>query len=337
MNGLSIKKENLMLEENTKRLLRWCEMIHAPAWFFEELKLPKHVYQMKIRPTIKGKKVAMPAWRVHDVNPHPKGSRPYKGGLRFHPGVTQELLQVLARDMTYKCAWANIPFGGAKGGIPIDPAEYTQQELRDITEQFTVELANNNCLHAYKDVPGPDMGVNEDVIYWMVNKAGDIDTGSPPYQSITGKPVDEGGLPGREEATARGGLVVLDEYLRVSSLFSQKPAIAIQGFGNVGENLARLAATPEFSYPVVAVSDKHGGLYAEQGLDVSAVRAWVKEHHALAGYPHASAISNEELLLLPVDVLAPAALENQITDTNASRIQAKLVMELANEAITPAA
>ena len=337
MDETPIKKENLMLEENTKRLLRWCEMIHAPVWFFEELKLPKHVYQMKIRPTIKGQKVSMPAWRVHDVNPHPKGSYPYKGGLRFHPGVTQELLQGLARDMTYKCAWVHIPFGGAKGGVPVDPSECTEAELRDITEQFTVELANNNCLHAHKDVPGPDMGVNEKVMYWMLNKAGDIDTGSPPYQALTGKPVEHGGLPGREEATARGGLDALEKYLAITQMFSQKPTLAIQGFGNVGENLARLAYSEEYGYTVVAVSDKNSGLYAENGLDIPAVRAWFSQNRTLAGYSQATVISNEDLLLLPVDVLAPAALENQITKENASRIQAKLVVELANEAVTPAA
>jgi len=327
-----------MLEENTKRLLRWCEMIHAPVWFFEELKLPKNVYQMKIRPTVGGEKVSIPAWRVHDVNPHPKGSYPYKGGLRFHPGVTQELLQVLARDMTYKCAWVNIPFGGAKGGIPIDPSQCTERELRDITEQFTVELAKNNCLHAHKDVPGPDMGVNERVMYWMLNKAGDIDVGPPPYQALTGKPVENGGLPGREEATARGGLDALEKYLSLTQIFSQKPTLAIQGFGNVGENLARLASSAEYGgYPILAVSDKNGGLYAENGLDISAVRAWMTEHRTIVGYPHAKAVSNEELLLLPVDILVPAALENQITDKNASQIQAKLVVELANEAVTPAA
>ena len=337
MDETPIKKENLMLEENTKRLLRWCEMIHAPVWFFEELKLPKHVYQMKIRPTIKGQKVSMPAWRVHDVNPHPKGSYPYKGGLRFHPAVTQELLQVLARDMTYKCAWVHIPFGGAKGGVPVDPSECTEAELRDITEQFTVELANNNCLHAHKDVPGPDMGVNEKVMYWMLNKAGDIDTGSPPYQALTGKPVEHGGLPGREEATARGGLDALEKYLAITQMFSQKPTLAIQGFGNVGENLARLAYSEEYGYTVVAVSDKNSGLYAENGLDIPAVRAWFSQNRTLAGYSQATVISNEDLLLLSVDVLAPAALENQITKENASRIQAKLVVELANEAVTPAA
>ncbi len=326
-----------MLEENTKRLRRWCEMIHAPAWFFEELKLPKNVYQMKIRPTIRGEKAPMPAWRVHDINPHPKGSYPYKGGLRFHPQVTQELLQVLARDMTYKCAWVNIPFGGAKGGVPVDPSECTEAELRDITEQFTVELANHNCLHAHKDVPGPDMGVNERVMYWMLNKAGDIDTGSPPYQALTGKPVENGGLPGREEATARGGLDALEKYLQLTSMFPQKPALAIQGFGNVGENLARLAHSQEYGYPIVAVSDKKGGIYAEKGLDIPAVRAWFRQNQTLAGFSQAAAISNEELLLLPVDVLMPAALENQITERNASKIQAKLIVELANEAVTPAA
>lgn len=326
-----------MLEENTKRLLRWCEMIHAPAWLFEELRLPKNVYQMKIRPTLKGKKTPTPIWRVHDVNPHPKGSYPYKGGLRFHPNVTQELLQVLARDMTYKCAWVNIPFAGAKGGAPIDPAQCSEQELRDVTEQMTVELARNHCLNAHEDVPGPDMGVNEKIIYWMLNKAGDTTNGGPPFQALTGKPVEYGGLLIREEATARGGLEALEKYLDLSRMFPQKPNLAIQGFGNVGENLARLAYSQEYYYPVVAVSDKQGGLYAENGLDIPAVRTWMKEHHTLAGYPQAEAISNEELLQLPVDILVPAALENQITEKNAPSIQAKLIIELANEAITPAA
>ena len=333
-----IKKENVMLEESDKRLLRWCEMINAPGWLFEELRLPKNVYQMKIRPTIAGEKKPIPAWRVHDVNPHPKGSYPYKGGLRFHPNVTQELLQVLARDMTYKCAWVGIPYAGAKGGVPIDPGNYTEAQLRDITEQLTVELAKNHCLSAHEDVPGPDMGVNEKIIYWMLNKAGDTNNGSPPFQALTGKPVEYGGLVIREEATARGGLDALEKFLELSRMFpDEKPSLAIQGFGNVGEHLSRLAHSQEYHYPVKAVSDKRGGLYAENGLDVPALRTWVKEHGTVVGFPHAEAISNEELLLLPVDILIPAALENQVTEINTPNVKAKLVVELANEAITPAA
>lgn len=325
-----------MLEERIKRLAKWCEIINAPAWLFQDLTLPKDIYQMKIRPIIKGEKTVLPAWRVHDVNPHPTYSYPYKGGIRFHPGVTLEILRVLAMDMTEKCALYDLPYGGAKGGIAIDPDHYTETELRDITEKLAHEFFKKGCLDANNDVPGPDMGVNEEIILWMVNKAGDWNNGTPPFKAITGKPVEYGGLPGRKEATARGGLVVIQEYIRLSKMFpDKKPSLAIQGFGNVGENMARLAYTAEFNFPVLAVSDKQGGLYAERGLDIPKVLEWVKEHKTVAGYPHAEAISNTELLLLPVDVLVPAALENQITVENASAISANLIAELANEAITP--
>lgn len=326
-----------MLAENTKRLLRWCKMIHAPTWLFEELVLPKYIRQMQIRTHINGILKSLPVWRIQDTNPHPKGSYPYKGGIRLHPGVTQDLLHVLARGMTYKCAWVKIPYGGAKGGVPIDPKSLTRYELRELVEKMTVELARNHSLSAHEDVPGPDMGVNEEIIYWMLNKAGDTNGDTPPFQALTGKPVEYGGLIVRDEATARGGLDALEKYLELSRMFSRKPTLAIQGFGNVGGHVARLASSQEYPYSVIAVSDKQGGLYAKKGLDVPAVRAWVKDHHTVIGYPQAEAISNKELLLLPVDILVPAALENQITKENASHVQAKLVVELANEAITPSA
>ncbi len=331
------EKEKNMLQERLNQVEKWCGMINAPAWLFDELKLPR-VNQMKIRPIINGQKKPLPLWRVHHINPHLTGMRPYKGGMRFHPDVTQELLQVLAMDMTFKNVLAGLPFGGAKGGIPIDPEQYTELELRDITEKMAEELLKKEFLHPDKDVPGPDMGTNSRTMYWMLAKVSDLASkfGIPNIAaSVTGKPLEEDGMPGREEATARGGLIALQQYIELSGIFSNKPTLAIQGFGNVGGNMARLAVTQEFNYPVVAVSDKRGGLYAPQGLDVPAVLNWVEEHHTVKGFPSADAISNEELLLLPADVLVPAALENQITARNAPRLQARFVAELANEAITP--
>ena len=328
----------MILQDRLKALAAWCALIHAPDWLYDELVSPAEIYQFKIRPVINGKKTVLPVWRVHHNNPYPAGAHPYKGGIRFHPAVTPEILQVLAMDMTEKCALADLPFGGAKGGIPIDPAQYTTADLRDITEKMAVEFLKNNCLDPNVDVPGPDMGTNAETMFWMFTTAAEwngnnriADVGAV----VTGKAIEDGGVPGREEATARGGLLALKEYMRLSGIFPKKPTLAIQGFGNVGGNMARLAYAEEFGFPVIAVSDKQGGIYAKDGLDMPAVFSWVAERHTLKGFPSADAILNDDLLLLDADVLAPAAMENQITAENAPRIQAKFVLELANEAITP--
>ncbi|TSC78560.1 MAG: glutamate dehydrogenase [Parcubacteria group bacterium Gr01-1014_29] len=326
-----------MLERMLAQEIKWCEAIRVSNMFIKDCGIPRRVFRLAIRPILKGEKDVLEVFRVHDAEVEP--GEPVKGGIRFHPGVTVELLQILARDMSKKCVLAGLPFGGAKGGVPIDPAQYTRAELRDIAEKTAEELFENGCIHPDYDVPGPDMGVDSEIIFWMLVKANEANRRGRRISNIkaafTGKSIKDGGVPGRDEATARGGLIALEEYLRLSCLFPEKPKLAVQGFGNVGRNVARLASQAEFNYPVIAVSDKQGGLYAEHGLDIPKVLEWVKDHKTLVGYPHADAISNADLLLLPVDVLVPAALENQITINNASAIRAKFILELANEAITP--
>ena len=329
-----------MLKEKIKHIENICRRLNASPELFEELAQPKAVFKFKIRPIIKGKKVILgPVMRVHHCNPHSTGARPYKGGFRFHPGVTEELLQVLAIDMTEKCALAQLPFGGAKGGIAIDPEQYTPAELRDITEKTAKELLKYNVLNPDVDVIGPDVGTNSETMFWIYNKVAEENSQlrlPNVAASVTGKPIEHDGCPGREDATSKGGLIALKEYIRLSQILPEKGAtLAIQGYGNVGANLAQLAADPvQFNFRMLAISDKNGGLYNKKGLNFSAIDAWYKEHKTFCGYKDAEEISNEELLLLPVDVLIPAAIENQVTSYNADKIQARMILELGNEAVT---
>lgn len=328
-----------MLKEKIKQIERICEKLDTSQEVFLELTTPR-VFKEKIRPIIKGvKSIIYPVIRVWHCNPYSTGADPHKGGFRYHPDVTEESVTVFSMDMTEKSAVAGVEFGGAKGGIPIDPANYTKEELRSITEEMTKVFLKRGVLHPDRDVFGPDVGTNSETMYWIYNKVADE---NDKYQLpnvtavVTGKPIEHHGCPGREDATARGGLIVLKEFIRLSKCLPEKGAtLAIQGFGNVGENLAKLAPDPvEFNFKVLAVSDKNGGLYNKNGLDFSSINMWYKEHKTFQGYKDATEISNEDLILLPVDVLAPAAIENQVTVKNADKVKSKIVLELANEAVT---
>ncbi len=329
-----------MLKEKIKHIENICQRLNASPELFEELSQPKAVFKFKIRPIIKGKKVILgPVMRVHHCNPHSTGARPYKGGFRFHPGVTEELLQVLAIDMTEKCALAKLPFGGAKGGVAIDPEKFTPTELRDITEKIAKELLKYNILNPDVDVLGPDVGTNSETMFWIYNKVAEENSQLrlPNVAAVvTGKPLENDGCPGREDATSKGGLIALKEFIHLSKILPEKGAtLAIQGFGNVGANLARLAVDlTQFNFKVLAISDKNSGLYNKNGLDFSSIDTWHREYKTFRGYKDAEEISNEELLLLPIDVLIPAAIENQITSNNATKIQARMILELGNEAVT---
>lgn len=331
----------MLQREKLDRLAWICRTINAPDWLFEELSQPKDIFNFRIRPIIKGKKSnTIRVMRVEHCNPHQTGARPFKGGIRFHPGVTVELLEALAFDMTKKCALADLPFGGAKGGIAIDPADYSELELRDIVEKMTEGLLARGALGADIDVPGPDVGTNSKTMFWMYNKVAEKnrDKNMPNVAAVvTGKPIEYDGCPGREDATAQGGVIVLEEFLKLSknvngTIGTDKPRLVIQGFGNVGANLARLIPRSHFS--ITGISDKNSGLFSPTGLDFESFNKWYIEHGSFKGYPDAKEISNEDLLLLNCEVLVPAAIENQITGTNADNVRAKIVLELANEAIT---
>ena len=257
---------------------------------------------------------------------------PSKGGIRYHPDVTLDEVRSLAMWMTWKCALMGVPFGGAKGGVVCDPKRLSRGELEGLTRRYTTEIINE--IGPERDIPAPDVGTDARVMAWIFDTYS-MNKGHSVLGVVTGKPLSIGGSLGREEATARGALYVIAQALAEDDQGLAGQRIAIQGCGNVGAHLARLV-TDEGAL-VVALSDSSGGLHAPKGLDVASVLAHKSEHGTLEGYAAADAISNDELLLLPCDVLAPCALEQVIHAGNAAGVRARLVAEGANGPITPAA
>ena len=255
---------------------------------------------------------------------------PYKGGIRYHPAVTLEELSALAMLMTWKCALLGIPYGGAKGGIALDPKRYSVGELERITRRFTSELSKE--IGPAVDIPAPDMGTSSREMAWIMDTYS-MNVGHAVPAVVTGKPLSIGGSLGREMATGRGVVIVVREALasRGESLRGQK--IAIQGLGNVGGAAARLFH--EAGAAVIAVSTGSGGIHNPQGLDIPALLHYQKQHHGrIQGFPGSLPLRNPDLLTLPCDVLVPAALEAQITEANAPQIRARLIAEAANAPVT---
>lgn len=256
---------------------------------------------------------------------------PYKGGIRFHPQTDINEVRALAFWMTLKCAVAGIPMGGGKGGITVDPKKLSKAELERLSRGFVHRLAP--VLGPQQDVPAPDVNTTPEIMSWMADEYEKI-TGDTSGAAFTGKPAGEGGSEGRAAATGKGGFLVFNA-LRSQLRIPEKARIAVQGMGNVGGVAARIFS--DEGNVVIAMSDSHGGIYREEGLDVATIEAYKKEKGSLSGFPGAKEISNAELLELPCDVLVPAALENQITRENAPRIRGKAVLELANGPTTPEA
>lgn len=334
-----------VLSQKIAEIEKVCGEINAPAWLFEELKTPKAVIKRKFRVSIGGAPRVFTVIRVHHVNPFPTGACPYKGGLRFHPSVTERLFTAFAMDMTGKCALAGLPFGGAKGGIALDRNSVSLLELRCVTEKMTEELLKAGILHPDIDVLGPDAGTDAEVMYWVYNKVADLNQISRNIANttavVTGKPVEYQGIPGREDATARGLLIQLAEYIRLAnvSFRHRSPTVAIQGFGNVGAHAARIASD---EYDVIAVSDVNGGIRNLNGLDMCDVDRWYNgpsgaPRRSFSDFPEADGITNTELLAADTDILILAAMEHQITKDNAAAIKARIIVEGANEGVAPEA
>jgi glutamate dehydrogenase len=254
---------------------------------------------------------------------------PYKGGIRFHPEVDMDEVRALALWMTMKTAVAGISMGGGKGGVVVDPRALSAGELERLSRGFVRALYRN--LGPEIDVPAPDVNTTAEIMSFMVDEYQQL-TGDTTKASFTGKPIEDGGSEGRSAATGLGGFYVF-EALREKTRLPKQVSVAIQGMGNVGGHAAEIFV--EHGHKVVAMSDSKGGLYNESGLDPRAVEKYKEEHHTLAGFDGARIITNAELLELPVDVLVPAALENQITEQNASNVKAKMILELANGPTTP--
>ncbi|CCH66558.1 NAD-specific glutamate dehydrogenase [Richelia intracellularis HH01] len=254
---------------------------------------------------------------------------PYKGGTRFHPMVTIREVSALAMLMTWKCALMGIPYGGAKGGITMDPKLYSVKELETITRRYTSELIKD--IGPLVDIPAPDMGTSAREMGWMMDTYS-TNQGYAVMGVVTGKPLSIGGSLGRDMATGRGTMLTVREALADVNRSFEGTRIVVQGFGNVGAAAAILMQNA--GAKIVAVSRSSGGVFAENGLDVSALKAYADNNRSLAGFPQAKPISNAEILTLPCDVLVLAAMENQITEENAHEIQANIIAEAANGPIT---
>ncbi len=254
---------------------------------------------------------------------------PYKGGIRFHQEADIDEVRALALWMTMKTAVAGIAMGGGKGGVVVDPKLLSKTELERLSRGFVQALYRD--LGPDIDVPAPDVNTTPEIMSWMVDEYAKL-TGDKSGAAFTGKPVDQGGSEGRGEATGMGGFYVFEALADKANL-PQQVSVAVQGMGNVGGNAANIFT--ENGHKVVAMSDSKGGIYNENGLDPEAVENYKEEHRSLLGFPNAKAITNAELLELPVDVLIPAALEDQVTEENAPRIKAQVILELANGPTTP--
>jgi glutamate dehydrogenase (NAD(P)+) len=255
---------------------------------------------------------------------------PAKGGIRYHPDVTLDEVTALAAWMTWKCAVAHIPFGGGKGGIVCDPTRMSKRELEALTRRYVSEIID--AIGPEKDVPAPDVNTDAQIMAWVMDTYS-MHVGHTATAVVTGKPVEMGGSLGRREATGRGVMIVAREAAKHLGLDIKGATVAVQGFGNVGSVSADLLAG--IGAKIVAVTDWKGGVYNANGLDVSAMLEYAKTHKSIDGFPGGEALSNDQLFGLEVDVLIPAALENQVTMDNAPSIKAKILVEGANGPTAP--
>ncbi len=256
---------------------------------------------------------------------------PYKGGIRYHPGADLEEVRALASLMTWKTALVDLPYGGAKGGVQVDPAQLSENELNRLTRRYTLNI--EHLIAPNRDIPAPDLGTNAQTMAWMMDAYGQLHGHSPAI--VTGKPVEMGGSLGRETATGRGVAILLQEAAKDLGLETNGARIVVQGFGNVGSWAARLMY--DNGCRIIGVSGIEGGVFNAGGLDIARLQEFQKMTGGVSGFTGGEPISNRELLELDCDVLVPAAIDNVITEENAVYIKAPLILEAANHPITPEA
>lgn len=303
---------------------------HLPEGILDYMRYPRREFTVNF-PVRRddGSTEIFTGYRIH----HNTALGPSKGGIRYSLNVTQDEVRALAMWMTWKCALVNIPYGGAKGGVVVDPKSLSLGELERLTRRFASELIP--LMSPQMDIPAPDMGTNPQVMAWIMDTYS-MTLGYSAPAIVTGKPIGIGGSEGRNEATGRGVIVCMETALQQHGITNPSDVrVVIQGFGNVGSNAAIYA--DELGYKVVGVSDVYGGLYNANGIDIKDLMNHLKVTGTVMGYRDAEPVNNEELLVLPCDVLIPAALEGQITDKNAGKIHAKFIIEGANGPTTPEA
>lgn len=293
------------------------------------LKKPKKVIEAKIKVKMdSGEEKVFEAFRVQFND----ARGPTKGGIRYHPDVNLSEVKALAFWMAMKCAVVNIPYGGAKGGVKVNPKELSQTEIEKLSRGYIQQIHEH--IGPYKDIPAPDVYTNPQIMAWMMDEYEKIKQGHFPGM-ITGKPIELGGSLGRAYATSQGGAFTLRELAKELKMQPSETTVVVQGYGNAGFHIARIL--DEEGYKIIAVSDSRGGILSEKGLNVSRVMEHKKETGSVIGFVGTKNITNKELLELDCDVLVPSALENQITKENASNIKAKIILELANGPTTPEA
>lgn len=324
-------------EQALAELEKAAALVDVPRSLIERLQKPDRVIEVSIPVEMDdGRKEVFHGYRIQ----HNNMRGPYKGGIRFHPKVNMEEVKALSFWMTIKNAVVDVPFGGGKGGITVDPKKLSEGELERLTRAFTRELAP--YIGPEIDVPAPDVNTSAKIMAWIRDEYSNV-VGKDSPAVVTGKPVEKGGSQGRTEATGLGGFYVLSEIMRQTGRTHRGASVAIQGFGNVGSYLA--GYLKDAGYKIVALSDSKGGIYVAKGIpDLKAVAECKERSGRLAGcYCVGSVcdlsnmerlggrdISSSEVLELPVDILAPAALEDAITGKNAENIQAGIVLEMAN-------
>ena len=318
-----------------KQLEEAVKTLEIEPRIFEEMKRPHRFIKFEIPVLMdNGETKIFSGFRCQ----HNNALGPYKGGIRFHPELCEQEVKVLAMLMTWKCALVDIPFGGAKGGVIVDPYKLSEQELKRLSQGYVQGIFS--CIGPEIDIPAPDVNTNLQIMAWMVEEYSKLKGEFAPG-AFTGKPEELQGLKGRLEATGYGGVVVLEHLRKKLGLKSEEMSVAIQGFGNVGSNFAKFAF--EKGYKILAVSERQGGIFVEQGLNPEKTLDCLAKKGKIAGCycvgsvcdsNYGKQISNEELLEMDVDVLAPAAIENVITKENAGKIKAKYIIAMANGPIT---
>ncbi len=317
-----------IFEDNEKRIDEITELLKLSDAEIRILKNPKKINETELE--VNG--VKYPALRIlfNDA------LGPGKGGIRFHPNVDKDEVKSLAFWMTLKCSLAGIPYGGAKGGVKINIDNMDKKTIEQVARAYIKAFVNE--IGPNKDIPAPDMNTNAQTMAWMLDEYEKI-IGEKRPDAITGKPIILGGIETRSEATGYGGWLVLKETLRLlcygkceKNICKDKLTVAVQGFGNVGHAFAKHAY--ENGFKIIAISDSHGGIYDKDGLNINKLIEHKKNGGNLSTFESQQKISNQELLELNVDVLVPAATENQITKDNADNIKAEIVLELANGPVT---
>lgn len=323
------QKDNLNPFLNAQRQVKEaCDKLGMEPAVYELLKQPQRVLEVAIPVKMDDGSIRVfTGYR----SLHNNAVGPGKGGVRFHPGVSRDEVMALSIWMTFKCCVTGIPYGGGKGGIIVDPLTLSQGELERLSRGYIDAI--HKLIGEKIDVPAPDVGTNGQIMAWMVDEYNKLNGGESSLGVITGKPVEFGGSKGRTAATGFGVAVTAREAAKKLGINFKGASIAIQGFGNVGShtaiNMAKLGGK------IVAVCEWNGTIYNENGIDVNACAEYMKKNRTLLGFPGAKEITKPEFFALPVDILVPAALENEITGEVAETIQAKFVCEAANGPTTP--